>query len=602
MRPTNVQKLCTTRVSIIFIGFLLLYSLVLVKLFNTQVINRNYWKKVAFKQHFGESEIPSKRGDILASDYSILAASSTTYDLYLDPYTFKGTFDDLKKIFDYLYKNTNTQLKRKNDDKEVNDKEVDLDVYKAYISQKEAQWRDAINDKEMRFKYLQKGLDENQKSYIESLKIPSLHFNAVGSRSYSSDSIYSHILGFVGKNEDGDNVGYFGIEGFYNGDLSGVSGSLKQERSALGSPIIYAGFDSVKKLDGSTVVTTIDRAVQTIVYNELSKAVKDFGAKSGVVIVVNPKTGAIISMVNYPTYNPSRFGEYYNDNPDIFVNNAISSTYEPGSVIKALTMSSAIDLGIVTPNTTVLDTGPVEYSGHLVDNWDKKHHGEITMTQVLQLSDNVGASMVGSKVGSKKLYEYFQKFGIGDKLGVDLEGEEAGEFRNYKDWSDIDLAAASFGQGFSATPLQVLMAFSAIENDGILIRPHIVKEIIFNGQTVSYEPKEVDRVISSKTSKTIVKMLTKAVSGGEAKYFVSKGYNVAGKTGTAQIAENGEYLPDKTNATFVGFLPNYDEFVMLVKLERPSSSIYASETAVPLWMTIAEKLANYYGLPPDKYE
>lgn len=594
MRSTNVSKVCTKRVGLIFVSFILLYSLVLVKLFNTQVIQRNYWKQVAFKQHFGESELPSNRGDILASDYSILAASSTIYDLYLDPYVFEGKFDDLKPVFDYLY-NGPKQKSSEEDD-------IDEDVIKAQKANKESQWRDAIDDKNMRFKYLQKGLDENQKSYIESLDIPALHFNPVQTRSYASDTIYSHLLGFVGKNEDGGSVGYFGIEGFYDGDLSGVSGSLKQERSALGSPILYAGFDSIKKLDGSTVVTTIDQAVQTIVYNELSKAVEDFGAKSGVVIVADPKTGSIIAMANYPTFNPNDFAKYYDEDPDIFVNQAISSTYEPGSVIKALTMSSAIDLGLVTPDTTVVDSGPVEYSGHLVDNWDKKHHGEITMTQVLQLSNNIGASWVGSKVGSKKLYSYFEKFGIGNKLDVDLEGEEAGEFRNYKDWSDIDLAAASFGQGFSATPLQVLMAFSAIENEGVLMRPHIVKEIMVNGQTVKYEPKEVNRVISKESSQIMVKMLTQAVSGGEAKYFVSKSYNVAGKTGTAQIAENGKYLPDKTNATFVGFLPNYDEFVMLVKLERPSSSIYASETAVPLWMNIAEKLANYYGLPPDKYE
>lgn len=595
MRSTNVSKVCAKRVGLIFISFIFLYSLVLVKLFNTQVIQRNYWKQLAFKQHFGESELPSNRGDILASDYSILAASSTIYDLYIDPYIFEGKFDDLKPVFEYLY---NTPKQRNDEDGGV----VDEDVIKAQKAQKESQWRDAINDKEMRFKYLQKGLNENQKSYIESLNISALHFNPVQTRSYSSAEIYSHLLGFVGKNEDGTSVGYFGVEGFYDGDLSGVSGSLKQERSALGSPILYAGYDSVKKLDGSTVVTTIDQAVQTIVYNELSNAVEDYGAESGVVIVVDPKTGSVIAMANYPTYDPNDFAKYYDENPDIFVNQAISSTYEPGSVIKALTMSSAIDLGLVSPDTTIVDNGPVEYSGHLVDNWDKKHHGEITMTQVLQLSNNIGASWVGSKVGSKKLYEYFEKFGIGTKLEVDLEGEEAGEFRNYKEWSDIDLAAASFGQGFSATPLQVLMAFSAIQNGGVLMKPHIVREIMVSGQTVKYEPKEVNRVISKETSDTMVKMLTKAVSGGEAKYFVSKSYNVAGKTGTAQIAENGEYLVDKTNATFVGFLPNYDEFVMLVKLERPSSSIYASETAVPLWMNIAEKLANYYGLPPDKYE
>ena len=191
---------------------------------------------------------------------------------------------------------------------------------------------------------------------------------------------------------------------------------------------------------------------------------------------------------------------------------------------------------------------------------------------------------------------------MNSKLKIDLEGEETGKIRDSSQWQDIDLATASFGQGISATPLQVLMAFSTIANDGILMKPYIVKKIIYSDKTINNDPQKIRGVISEKTSKTMLKMLTEAVSGGEAKYFISKKYYVAGKTGTAQIAENGEYLKDATNATFVGFLPSFKEFVMLVKLEKPKASVYASETAVPLWMDIAEKLANYMGLPPDKYE
>jgi cell division protein FtsI/penicillin-binding protein 2 len=587
MKNTNVLNSCASRTTLVFFAVIIGYVLITVKLFNTQVLQRNYWKALAFEQHFGKYEVPSNRGDILASDGFSLAVTSTTYDLFIDPSIFEGSFSDLSEVFEYVYKDIDFE---------------DEDQKLVYIKTKENIWRDSIDQKEKQFLYLQKGLDHNQKKYIESLSIKGLGFVPVGARSYPDQESFSHLLGFVGQDEDGDSVGYFGLEGFYDGDLRGAKGFVKQERSALGSPILHGGFENIKKQDGSDVKTTIDRAVQTIVYSNLKDAVEDYGAKSGVVIVVNPKTGAVLSMANYPTFNPNEYGNYFKDEPDIFTNSAISSTYEPGSVIKALTMAAAIDKGIVTPETTMVDSGPVYYSTHKVDNWDKKHHGEISMYQVLQLSNNIGASWVGTKVGADELYRYFSNFGLGTKLGIDLQGEEVGEFREPSQWREIDTAAASFGQGLSSTPLQVVMAFAAIANGGKLMEPYVVSEIKNGDQLVVNEPKEIRSVISESSANTMVSMLTKAVSGGEAKYFVSKKYNVAGKTGTAQIAEQGEYLKESTNATFVGFLPNYKEFVMLVKLEKPTSSVYASETAVPLWMEIAEELANYMGLPPDKYE
>ncbi|HHH14178.1 MAG TPA: penicillin-binding protein 2, partial [candidate division WWE3 bacterium] len=406
--------------------------------------------------------------------------------------------------------------------------------------------------------------------------------------------------GFVGKDTNGNDKGYFGVEGYYDGDLRGVDGFIEQEVSAGGSPFLLGNSKRVTSLNGSSLELTIDRTLQAMAFEELKKGVEKYSADSGVAILVNSKTGEILFMVNYPTYNPLEYGKYFKEDKDIFINKAISSTYEPGSVIKALTMASALDLGLVTPETTMVDSGPVSYSGHLIDNWDKKHHGEISMTRILELSNNIGAAWVGSKVGSKNLYTYFNKFGFNKKLGVDLEGEESGFIRDYSEWQDIDLATASFGQGISATPLQVVMAFSAIANEGVLMKPYIVKKIINDKEVIDKKPVVLSRVIKPSTADSMVSMLTSAVAQGEAKFFVTKKYNVAGKTGTAQISEKGKYLEDATNATFVGFLPNYRNFVMLVKLERPKASVYASETAVPIWMNILEKTTAYLGLPPDK--
>jgi stage V sporulation protein D (sporulation-specific penicillin-binding protein) len=403
------------------------------------------------------------------------------------------------------------------------------------------------------------------------------------------------VLGFVRSDEFGEKKGYFGLEQYYDGDLRGQNGWILREKNALGDPILWAGHDKIDAIDGSTLFLTIDRTIQFIAETELEAAVEKYSAKSGTIIISEPNTGKILAMANYPEFYPVEFKDE-NDHRNL----AISNTYEPGSVVKALTMSAAIDLGKVSVNTVYNDLGPVTFSGHLVDNWDKKHHGEETMTEILQHSNNLGAAWVGRQVGDEKLMSYFRAFGFGEKTGIDLEGEEAGIM--YKDprLKDIELVNASFGQGISATPLQLTMAFSTIANGGDFFKPYIVEKISRNGETSEIKPTFVRNVLSEESAEIMNEMLTQAVAGGEAKFFVSKNYKVAGKTGTAQIAIQGGYDLSKTNATFIGYLPSYKNFVMLVKLEEPSTpSGYASETAVPLWMNVAEKLANYYGLAPD---
>ena len=352
--------------------------------------------------------------------------------------------------------------------------------------------------------------------------------------------------------------------------------------------------------DGSDIYLTIDRNVQFIAETALKEGVEKYSARSGSVIVINPKTGEVIAMANYPTYSPAVYTDSQ-ENEEVYRNNAISTIYEPGSVMKALTMSSAIDLGIVTPETVYLDDEPKYFSGHKVDNWDEKHHGEETMVEILQHSNNLGAAWVGGRVGSEQLLNYLHKFGFGARLGIDIEGEEGGLIYTSYPLKDIELANASFGQGISATPLQIMSVFSAIANNGYLMKPYVVSKITSSDGDTEVEPEIFSRPISEKTAETMVDMLTQAAAGGEAKYFVLKNFNTAGKTGTAQVPSEGGYDEDKTNATFAGFLSSYKNFVMLVRLEEPSSpSGFAAETSVPLWMGIASKLTNYYSFVPDK--
>ena len=567
------------RSKVLFFLYIGVFILILVKLFNTQVINANYWKSVADSQQSGVSKVFSKRGEIYSSDGYPLALSVYSYELIANPSVATNISNsDIEKIYSIVYADS------KNEDK-------DKIIF---------EWKKLLNDRDKKFGYLAKDLNYEQKQKINLLNIPYLSLNPIPSRSYPDTESYSHLLGFVGKDTQGGFKGYFGVEGFYDGDLRGIDGFTISEKSAGGFPLLFKDFTSVDKKNGADIVLTIDRNVQTIAYEEIKNAVEKYKAKTASVVIINPQNGEITALANYPTFNPIEYGEHFLKNPDLFVNNVVSSTYEPGSIVKALTVASAIDLGLINENTIVDDSGPKQYSGYTVDNWDGKHHGQITATQVLELSNNIGASDIGIMVGSHNLYDYFKKFGISSKSGIDLEGEESGFMRDYSTWEDIDLVTASFGQGLSVTPLQMASAFGALANKGVLYKPHIVVGAKIGSKIVSKQKVESSKVVSEKTADTLVKMLTSAASSGEAKYFISKKYLIAGKTGTAQIAENGKYLADETNATFVGFLPNYKEFVMLVKIEKPTSSVYASETAVPTWMNIAERLASYYGFSPDK--
>lgn len=561
----------------------LLFFLILVKLFDTQVIKSSYWQSVAKAQQMGFITNYSKRGEIFAKDNFPLALSVYSYELIINASIAPDSFDsNLQELFTIVYP-----------------KDIKIDFDK-----KRLDWNKALEQKNKKFEYLEKNLTHEQKNLINKLNLNYITLNPVPSRSYPDNESYSHLLGFVGKDINGNFKGYFGLEGYYDGDLKGMDGFTISERAAGGFPLLFKEFTDVKKKDGADLILTIDRTVQTIAFEEIKNAVKKYEATSGNAIILNPSTGEILALVNYPTFDPLKYGEYFSKDPDIFVNLAVSSTYEPGSVIKALTMSSAIDLGLVNKNTIIEDSGPAFYSGHKIDNWDGEHHGAISATQVLELSNNIGASYIGSLVGRQNLYNYFKKFGIASKTGIDLEGEEVGYMRNSTLWEDIDLVSASFGQSISLTPIQVLSAFGVIANNGVFVKPYIVSGVK-RGDNIAYYDRNLaykTQVIKKETANTLVEMLTNAASSGEAKYFMSKKYLIAGKTGTAQISEGGKYLKNATNATFVGFLPKYKEFVMLVKLEKPKVSIYASETAVPTWMNIAERIASYYGFSPDKNE
>lgn len=578
------------RTNLLLAAFCLSFLLIIFRLFAIQVREHRRFEVLAGSQHWVGVELPAARGRIFSRDDFPLVDNQTAYLVYAEPPGVADAETAAKSLAKVLV-------------------EEDFDS--------EARRLVSALEQDLQWVPLAHRISPETKKKIEELKIESIGFEEEPKRFYPEGDLASQLLGFVGSDEWGQEQGYYGLEGFYNGDLRGRPGRIVEERDALGAPIPVGGYRKIPAENGRDLVLTIDRSLQFTIKQKLAAAVEKYGAESGTVIVMESQTGAVLAMANFPTYDPAEpdvsmasmvsgvsteegEAKELEDSEPQWTNPAISETYEPGSVLKALTMSAAIDTGTVTPQTTMVDSGPITVSGYKVDNWDGKHHGEETMIEILQHSNNIGAAWVGQQLGAKVLRSYFLKFGLGEPLGVDLEDEDTGIVKDISEWRPIDLANAAFGQGVSVTPLQLVSIFSTIVNEGKMMTPYIVDEIRENGKVIETRPKEVRQVMSKKSAEIMVEMLTAAVEGGESKFYNLKTHRVAGKTGTAQVPIEGRYDPQKTNATFVGFLPSYPRFVMLALLRQPSSSVYAAETAVPLWMEIARELTVYYGIEPDK--
>jgi cell division protein FtsI (penicillin-binding protein 3)/stage V sporulation protein D (sporulation-specific penicillin-binding protein) len=560
---------------------MVLSFIAIVKLFAIQILAHATYSARAYEQYSNYITINPRRGEILAADGYPLASNQVSYLLYAQPKKVPDKHALVTKI---------------------------VSIFPPPLAQTERARLTDLLELDLFWVALEHNLTPAQKAQLDRMQLSAVGFEEEPVRFYPEGVMLAHVLGYVAEKDDGTKGGYYGIEAAFNGDLEGRPGKVAEERDALGLSTLTGGYTKVEPLDGKSVQLTIDRAVQHILEKKLKEGVEKYDAADGVIIVANPADGAILGMAVYPTYDPgnrniknqvvsAKSGRKLTEQ----VNLAISSLYEPGSVIKPLTVSAAIDLGKATPETGYFDSGPVNYSGYTIDNWDGKHLGQMNLVTLLQKSNNIGAAWVGHLVGAEALSGYFRKYGIGGLSGVDLEGEETGTLRDSGEATAIDLATMSFGQGILVSPLQMLFAFNAIANGGVLYKPQIAAKIVSSdGSFIKVEPKEVGRVIKKETADTMVAMLIAAVDGGESKYFNIKNYKVAGKTGTAQIAVAGGYDPTKTNATFVGFLSESKKFSMLVKLREPQTSPYAAETAVPLWMETAGELAKYYSLPPDK--
>jgi cell division protein FtsI/penicillin-binding protein 2 len=400
-------------------------------------------------------------------------------------------------------------------------------------------------------------------------------------RAYPEGTLASHLLGFVND----DHIGLYGVEGWYNDVLTPT-------RQADGT---YA--------PGADVVLTIDRNAQAITEEELALALRDTGAESGSIIVANPRNGEILAMASTPGYDPTRYADIAAQNEKAFVNPSVSDMFEPGSIFKVLTMAAALDSGTVTRDTVYNDTASIEVGGQVIWNWDRGSHGPTDMTGLLAKSLNVGASTLAIRMGQQTFYKYMRAFGLGRPTGIDLQHEAAGlvitRDKNPDQWSEAILASNSFGQAIATTPIQMVASIGAVANDGVLVQPRVVKKIIRGDRVDEAKVVPLGRPISRETANTLSDMLAEAVRR-EVPDALVDGYTIAGKTGTAQIPIPGGYDDPWTIATFIAYAPAHDpQVIVLVKLDRPTSSMWGSETAVPVFHRLATRLFPVLGILPE---
>ena len=495
-------------------------------------------------------------------------------------------------------------------------------------------------------------LDSDKKIY------KGLGFEDLTYRHYPEKTLAANVIGY--KNQEG---GQYGLERYFDDMLSGENGVFKAKLDGLGQSLTV-GDDTVitPAKDGTDIYLTIDRSIQLMTERLLSKAVTEYNADSGQVIIMKPKTGEILAMANAPSFDLNDYSaaldkselvleeeDYMNIErllkdgketiwfhedkeryqkvqlfpvksehgreiyfetftnrvgPAAYLNKAVFDVYEPGSVFKPITMAAALDVDAVTPATTINDDGPIKVDEFTIDNALGEHYGEINMTEVLETSNNIGMAWISQKLGRRLFYSYIKKFGFGKATGLDFYSEPIGKVTSYLGWAESELVTRSFGQGISVTPVQMITSFAAIANDGVLMKPMLINKLNnFDGTNQNIEPEAVSRVVSKKTANTLTAMLTSVIDNGQGASGQIPGYSVAGKTGTAQTYLKGKPLegPGTTFATFVGFLPASDpEIVILTKIDKPRTSQWASSTALPLFKKVAEYLVGYLSISPDR--
>ncbi len=575
-----------SRIQTLYISFLIALALVILRLSYWQVIRGDDLASEAYDQYVSKDVVSGVRGEIITSDNFPFVLNQAVYTLgaYMP-----AVLDTPISIVERVMPNLSLVI----DDPAIATDEAKLSLA---LEELKSTTRSTMLERLGKSGYtvLSRALSIDEKQAIASLDIKGLIFDQSFIREYPESSMSAQLTGFVGRDDLGNPSGYFGLEGYYDRELAGRARIEKQEKDAGGNPLLIGDFQLLPGRAGRTLKLHLERGIQYLVEEELKNGLERYGALAGEVIIMDPKTGGILAMASLPSYDPAKFHLY---DTSLYKNPSVANTYEPGSTFKVLVMAAAFNEGVVKEDDHCdICAGPYPIGKYNIKTWNQEYRAGATPVDIIVHSNNVGMVWTAQKLGGEKFLEYLNKFGFGQKTGIDLQ-EEIGSSLRTK-WGDIDYATSSFGQGIAVTSIQMLAAVGAIANKGVLMEPHLVQSVIGESE-VPIPPKSRGEVVSPESAKRITRLMVLAVEQGEAQWAAPKGYKIAGKTGTAQIAVEGHYDTQKTIASFVGFAPaDNPRFVMLVKLSEPSSSQWAAETAAPLWFSIAQKLLLRYNLAP----
>jgi cell division protein FtsI/penicillin-binding protein 2 len=543
------------------------------RLVQLQIIDHDKYAQEARLTHMAEQTLFDRRGALLDRNGYPLAASEDTFDVLVES---------------RIWENPNTAHRA-------------AQQLTPIVGVPEDEMVNLVADSELYEITVAQDLDYEKATAVRELGLRGIRLVPGSHRVYPEGNLAAPVLGFVGR----DNIGLTGLEADLDGYLGGTRGTVIEERDALGRRLAIGDSDRVAPLPGANVVLTIDRYIQRLAEEELNRTIKENKASGGSIIVVQPKTGEILAMASRPTFDITKLDLSDESKIALYRNRAITDVYEPGSVFKLITTAAGIDSGVVGPNTWWYDSGALSVDTWTIRNWDLSANGPQNVQQMLSKSLNTGAAWVAQQTGPEKFYEYVDRFGFGKETGIGLSGEVPGRVRTPENdpanWRTVDMATNSFGQGISVTPLQLAMAVCAIANNGVAMKPQIVKEVIYPTGPEAVQPEQIGQVLSPETAQTLQDMMGVVADSVSTSYLNVKGYEVGGKSGTANVAtpDNG-YKQDDYISSFAGIAPLDDpQVVVLVKIDEPKDLPWGTIVAAPAFSRLVEQTLAYLEVPPQ---
>jgi len=584
------QSVAGSKIKILSICIHVFFLLNVAFLFRWQVLEYDKYNALA-RERIVDNKIPEIRGEILASDGTALAYSEPRFNIVV-----------YKTELEFAEKH-NKQTRREFVDKVSQSLQIEPGELEKALNTNSS-W---ITIKRLIFFDQKESVLNLKRDSAPDAELMGLRVENTSQRVYPYDALACHVIGFVGKNPVGESVGSAGLEHYWEGLLKEQEGYNLSEVDSFGNIIPLDNLHKIDARRGAAVYTTIDKNLQQKAEEKIEKGVKKYRAKSGSIIIMNPKTGAIMALANYPEYNLNEYNKV--ENADDFKNVAISDPAELGSVGKAFTMAAALNEGKIEPNTVVTKghsgctTVKEKERDWKVCTYDKKPKGAMTATQALVDSDNLALYEISKLIGPQKLHDYLAAFGIGSRTDVDMSGESDGVLRDADKWSNVDSATYSYGHGYQMTPLQAITGIGSIANDGNLMRPYVVSKVIESDGTVKeYRPTVVNKPVTVNTANKLREMMYEVFKSNldENRYKSLSKYKIGMKSGTATIPykDKAGYSSD-INATYIGFDESDDAtFIMLVKLEAPQAveklSYYSARI---VWLDTFVQIKDYLGVP-----